>query len=309
MPLKFAVDSKYLSKESPLPAVESCPYEWGYIFGVQYSDGPKPSKQRYSLYIGLSGISREYLRLYLKAVQTVTGKNYSICFLPSHKQWKVTIWDRRLIDFIMAQGACGTWVWRVPDFIMNGSFELKQGFLNGFLDGDGYSTMRGKHVTLGFRSVNSEGLEDIKKLLASLDIHSEIFGTRYLDLIIYRLADARRYFNLIGISLTSKRHKFGWELRLREATVINRSWLPEETSFLTQNYHQLPVAAIAKKLNRSKSGVRYKASKLRLVRPLWTQEEEAFVLDNRNKGRGELGRSLSRSPNAIRLKLSRLSRS
>ena len=303
------LDSRRATPKHPLPRVENWPYQWGYIFGVQHSDGHKPSKQRYSLYIGLSGISREYLRLYLKAVQTVTGKTYSICFKPSDKQWSVKVWDRRLIEFIMSQGACGTWVWRVPDFIMNGSFELKQGFLNGFLDGDGYSTMRGKHVTIGFRSVNREGLEDIKKLLASLDIHSEIFGTKYLDLIIYRLADARRYFSLVGISLTSKRHKFGWELRLRDATVINRSWLLEETSFLTQNYHRLPIAAIAKKLNRSESGVRYKASKLGITRPLWTQEEEAVLLGNRNKDRGELGRSLGRSPNAIRLKLSRLSKS
>lgn len=300
------LDNRSTSKKSLLPAVESCPYEWGYIFGVQHSDGHKPSKRRYSLYIGLSGISREYLRLYLKAVQAVTGKTYSIIFLPSHKQWSVKVWDRRLIEFIMAQGACGTWVWRVPDFIMSGGFELKKGFLNGFLDGDGYSAMRGKHVTLGFRSANREGLEDIKKLLASLDIHSEIFGTKYFDLIIYRLADARRYFSLIGISLTSKRHKFGWELKLRDAIVINRSWLPEETSFLTQNYHQLPIDAIAKKLNRSQSGVRYKAWKLGIVRPLWTQEEEAFLLDSRDKGRGELGRTLGRSPNAVRLKLSRL---
>lgn len=300
------LDNRSNSKKSPLPTVESCPYQWGYIFGVQHSDGWKPRKQRYSLYIGLSGISREYLRLYLKAVQTVTGRTYSICFLPSHKQWGVKVWDRRLIEFIMAQGACGTWVWRVPGFIMNGDLELKKGFLNGFFDGDGYSAMRSKHVTVGFRSANREGLEDIKKLLASLDIHSEVFGTKCLDLIIYRLADARRYFNLIGITLTSKRHKFGWELKLRDATVINRSWLPEETSFLTQNYHQLPVAAIAKKLNRSESGVRYKASKLGIVRALWTPEEEAFVLDNRNKDRGELGRTMGRSPNAVRLKLSRL---
>lgn len=306
MTLRVIVDSKYSSKKHPLSTVESCPYEWGYIFGVQHSDGHKPSKQRYSLYIGLSGISREYLRLYLKAVQTVTGKTYSIIFLPSNKQWRVRVWDRRLIEFIIAQGACGTWVWRVPDFIMNGSFELKQGFLNGFFDGDGYSCMRGKHVTVGFRSANRQGLEDMKKLLASLDIHSEIFGTKDFDLIIYRLADARRYFSLIGITLTSKRYKFGMELKLRDAIVINRSWLSEETSFLTQNYHQLPVAAIAKKLSRSESGVRYKAWKLGIVRPVWTPEEVALLFDNRNKNRGELGRILGRSPNAVKKKLSRL---
>lgn len=303
------VESRANTGKQTLLSIEACPYDWGYIFGVQHSDGHKPHKQRYSLYIGLSGKSREYLRLYLKAVKAVSGKSYSIIFHPSNKQWGVKVWNRPLIDFIVSQGPCGTWVWRIPDFILNGEFELKRGFLNGFFDGDGYSTMHHKHVVVGFRSVNREGLEDIKELLAGLDIHSAVFGTKIFDLIIYRLADARRYFSLIGISLTNKRHKFGEELRLRDATVINRTWLPEETSFLTQNYHRLTIAAIAKKLNRSGSGIRYKASKLGIGRPFWTQEEETFLLDNRGKDRGELGRTLGRSPNAVRLKLSRLTRS
>lgn len=243
------VGSRDNTDNRTLFSIEACPYDWGYIFGVQHSDGQ------------------------------------------------------------MSQGACGTWVWRVPGFIMSGEFELKQGFLNGFFDGYGYSSMHQKHVVIGFRSVNRKGLEDVKELLASLDIHSEVFGTKDFDLIIYRLADALRYFKLIGITLTSKRHKFGEELRLRDATVINRSWLPEETSFLTQNYHKLTIAAIAKELNRSGSGIRFKASKLGIVRPLWTREEETFLLDNRGKDRGELGRSLGRSPNAVSKKLSRLSRS
>lgn len=303
------VGSRDNTGKHTLLSIKTCPYDWGYIFGVQYSDGHKPYKQRYSLCVGLSGKSREYLRLYLKAVKAVSGKSYSIVFHPSNKQWGVKVWNRPLIDFIMSQGACGAWVWRVPDFIMNGSFELKQGFLNGFFDGDGYSTMHQKHVVIGFRSVNRKGLEDIKELLASLDIHSEIFRSGPFDLIIYRLADALKYFKLIGITLTSKRHKFGEELRLRDATVINRSWLPEETSFLTQNYHRLTIATIAKELDRSGSGIRYKASKLGIGRPFWTQEEKTFLLDNRGKDRGELGRSLGRSPNAVRKKLSRLSRS
>ncbi|MBA7468175.1 hypothetical protein ES707_03416 [subsurface metagenome] len=289
-----------------LLSVKACPYEWGYIFGVQYSDGHKPYKERYSLCVGLSGISREYLRLYLKAVKTVTDKSYSICFLPSHNQFSVKVWDRCLIDFIMSQGACGTWVWRVPNFIMNGEFELKRGFLNGFFDGDGYSSMRGKHVTLGFRSVNRAGVEDIKNILAGLGIHSEVFGQKCFDLIIYRLAAARQYFSRIGITLTSKRYKFESELKLRDAIVINRSWLPEEKSFLTRNYHKLPIAAIAKEMNRSESGVRYQARKLGIVRPLWIEGEEAFLLAHRREDRQGLARILGRSPNAVRLKLSRL---
>lgn len=300
------VGSRDNTGKQPLLSIKACPYDWGYIFGVQYSDGWKPQRQRYSLYIGLSGISREYLRFYLKAVQTVTGKTYSITFLPSRNQYRVKVWDRRLIDFIMAQGDCSTRDWRIPNLIMNGEFELKRGFLNGFLDGDGYSHMRGKHVTLGFRSVNREGLEDMKELLASLGIHSEVFGKKVFDLIIYRLADARQYFNRIGITLTSKRHKFEDELHLRDAIVINRSWLPEEKDFLARNYHKLTVAAIAEKMNRSESGVRYMASRFGLVRPIWTKEEEALLLDNRNKDRRELGHSFGRSSNAVSKKLSRL---
>lgn len=298
--------SKHASRNVALSSVNACPYQWGYIFGVQHSDGHKPQKQRYSLYIGLSGKSREYLRLYLKAVQIVTDKSYSICFLPSHNLFSVKVWDRRLIGFITAQGGCGTREWRVPDFIMKGEFELKRGFLNGFFDGDGYSCMRGKHVTIGFRSINRSGLEEMKELLASLGIHSEVFGKKAFDLIIYRLADARQYFSRIGITLTSKRYKFETELRLRDAIVINRSWLPEEKSFLARNYHKLTVTAIAEKMNRSESGVRYMACKLGIVRPLWTQDEKVFLLDNRNKDRGELGHSLGRSSNAVSKKLSRL---
>ena len=275
--------SNRASRNAALPSLNACPYQWGYIFGVQYSVGHKPYKLRYSLCVGLSGISREYLRLYLKAVQIVTDKSYSICFLPSHNQFGVKVWDRRLIDFIMAQGGCGTQEWRVPDFILKGEFELKRGFLNGFLDGVGYSCMRGKHVTLGFRSINRSGLEDMKELLASLGIHSEVFGKKAFDLIIYRLADARQYFGRIGITLTSKRYKFETELKLRDAIVINRTWLPEEKGFLERNYHKLSITAIAEKMHRSESGVRYMASRFGLVRPIWTKEEEALLFDNRNK--------------------------
>lgn len=298
--------SKRASRNAALPGVNVCPYQWGYILGVQYSGRHKPSELRHSLYIGLSGKSREPLGLYLKAVQTVTSKSYSICFLPSHNQFSVKVWDRRLIDLIMAQGDCGTWDWRVPGFIMKGEFELKKGFLNGFFDWGGYSHMRQKHVAIGFRSMNREGLEDMKKLLASLGIHSEVFGNKAFDLIIYRLADAREYFSRIGITLTSKRYKFENELKLRDAIVINRTWLPEDKGFLERNYHKLPVAVIAGKMNRSQSGVRYMASRLGLVRPIWTKEEASLLLDSRNKDRGELGHSLGRSSNAVSKKLSRL---
>lgn len=298
--------SRFKRRHQALKTVEECPYEWGYIFGVQYSDGYKPRKQRYSLYIGLGGISREYLELYLKAIQAVSGKTYSIAFLPSHNQYSVKVWHRELIDFIIQQGVCGTFIWRIPKFIINGSFETKKGFLNGFLDGDGYSAMRGKHVTIGFRSANRLGLEDIKKILASLHIHSEVFENKYYDLIIYRLTDARNYIRDIGISLRSKRLECEQKMKLRGAIVLNKSWMPEEVVFLKQNYGKLQRPAIAALLHRSISGIEYKALKLGLTRHRWTQDELKSLLDNKNKKRTELATSFGKSVNAVNKRLSRL---
>ena len=50
---------------------------------------------------------------------------------------------------------------RVPEWITNGSYEVKLGFLQGFLDSDGSVFYDNDKVRVNFTSVNLELLEDV----------------------------------------------------------------------------------------------------------------------------------------------------
>ena len=63
---------------------------------------------------------------------------------------------------------------RVPEWIKRGSYEVKLGFLQGFLDADGSVFLDRGKVRANFTSVNLELLEDIQDILYGLEIKNSI---------------------------------------------------------------------------------------------------------------------------------------
>ena len=117
------------------------PYYWGYFLGVFCSDGSIYIKRKV---ISLSVIEKTFMDLFLKAIKEITGNNYIAKQYKNRnrkkKIWKVNFVNHSLYNELLKIGNFGKYIWKVPDMVLNGSREIKRGFLNGFFDGDGYVT-------------------------------------------------------------------------------------------------------------------------------------------------------------------------
>ena len=87
---------------------------------------------------------------------------------------KVSIQSLRIANFLAQLGRYGCREWRVPNIIKNSNKNIKLEWIKAFCYDEGYTPQHKKIIKI--KSMNHEGLKDIKDLLTSIEIDSWITG-------------------------------------------------------------------------------------------------------------------------------------
>lgn len=121
----------------------------------------------------------------------------------------------KVIMLLLNMTSYGTYDWRVPNWIVNGSKKIKSAYLQAFFDDEGGFAGCGIHGT----SCNYEGLQQIRDMLNSLGIRGKIrerkgkqilsqvgLGkrSRAWDILITHQNNLRQFRDLVGFSLNYK---------------------------------------------------------------------------------------------------------
>ncbi|HLD72078.1 MAG TPA: LAGLIDADG family homing endonuclease [Candidatus Nanoarchaeia archaeon] len=99
--------------------------------------------------------------------------NQEFDYYPKVTKWgKVNICKKVIIAKIISYTHLGHLSWRVPEVVFDSSDEVKLLFIRGYFDGDGTSS--GSSVRMF--SVNQEGINQVSRLLNSLEFEHTIQG-------------------------------------------------------------------------------------------------------------------------------------
>ena len=90
---------------------------------------------------------------------------------------KVSVQSIRIADTLSKLGKYGTRDWRIPELIKNANKEIKLEWITAFCYDEGYTPKNRKVIRI--KSMNKNGLEDIKELLRLINIDSWITGVNY----------------------------------------------------------------------------------------------------------------------------------
>lgn len=301
---------KWKYKESNFKKPNECPYEWGYILGILCSDGSKPAKFKRTMAVSLTCKDREMVQRFLQCIETVSSRKYSIQYSHIRSQWSVKVTYGKMVRFIESLGDFSWQKWYVPEIVMAGPFQIKKGFLNGFLDGDGSVTKTKYFPFLQFVSANHEGLKSLRKLLLTLGIQSKIHkhSKKYKILSINKKDMVLKYSNKIEITLKRKHEAFLKHWKEYEENVTYQFWSKSEEYYIRQNYTKSSPKEIAKKLGRPLKGIYGKAKALGLKRlKRWNNSEVKYLQKNYGKIHHlQVAKHLRRSPKSVMKKASEL---
>ena len=87
---------------------------------------------------------------------------------------KVSVQSIRIADALSKLGKYGTRDWRIPELIKNSNKDIKLEWVKAFCYDEAYTPKNRKVIRI--KSMNKNGLQDIKELLRLIDIDSWITG-------------------------------------------------------------------------------------------------------------------------------------
>ena len=110
----------------------------------------------------------------------------------------------KIVQDLLKNGPFSIFLWHIPSEIFSEKLEIRCAFLRGFFDSEGFAN----DEVLGCCSVNKDGLEQIVKLLESIEIKSIAYLNAKSDgayrLYIYRMRERMKFHKLVGFSIKRK---------------------------------------------------------------------------------------------------------
>ncbi|MFH1978241.1 MAG: LAGLIDADG family homing endonuclease [Candidatus Aenigmatarchaeota archaeon] len=190
--------------------------EKAYILGVIVGDGWLHKTKNDSYQIGLQAIDMDFVYEFIRCFEKVYELKPKVTLIEEktpnwNDKLQARICSKNIFNDIMSYGNVGKYEWTVPKIVFNSPENIKCAFLKGFFDSEGCVDKSKKIIT---NSV-SLGLYDIKSLLVSMDIRSNIIkitkvkGNRKMryDLNITGRSYIELYAQRIGFSIKRKERK------------------------------------------------------------------------------------------------------
>ncbi len=162
--------------------------------------------------IGLEAKDNDFVGYFAFCLSKITGREPGFYVVKrktiSGKPLRYTsayLYSKKLIEYLLSFGDFGTYVWRVPQCMLESDNGIKFKFLQGLYDSEGYVqwNKRIRWVKLG--SVNPNGLEDIKSMLDELGFKG-VFIYRNL-LIIGKKENLVRFRDNISFNISRKKDR------------------------------------------------------------------------------------------------------
>jgi len=159
----------------PIPeSAKSLTLEKAWILGVLAGDAHLDIKNaRIILESGYKNPDKYFIQIWKDTLE----KLYGIKCRPWKRLDKIVgyvLSSRRVADDLIRYGSFGRYKWIVPSGIFNANKNIKRFYVCGFFDSEG-CVPRNKHEITA-KSVNHEGLEQIKDLLEEFNTHAKITG-------------------------------------------------------------------------------------------------------------------------------------
>ena len=179
--------------------------EKSYILGVLCGDGYLSSKDGY---ISLEVIDDDFIQEFKNCITQVYGPNFegSIKNTKGRKKRLLVVGIKMVRNIEDDLPKSKTLEWRVPKKLFISNDICRSYFLKGIFDSDG--SVHGKH-SLDLTSTNFNGLNDIKRLLETIDIiSSEVRkdGSCY-KLYITSKENILKFHKKVGFSISKKSKK------------------------------------------------------------------------------------------------------
>lgn len=207
---KFPIPKQYKIPQSSKKLTK----EKAYILGVLCGDGYISNYKGIGYQITLQSIDKEFINQFSEFIYKVYNLNAKESLIKSknlnwNDKYQSRVCSKEVFEDLQRYNkSFKTFEWRIPKDILKSSNEIKAKFLQGFFDSEGYVNY--KHKTLTASSANFEGIEEIKKLLDSLNIKSGIFNykSRRIKVVFIRGKKSIELFNkLIGFIIIRKKGK------------------------------------------------------------------------------------------------------
>jgi intein-encoded DNA endonuclease-like protein len=244
-----------------VPEEKQDSFEFGYILGCILGDGCLDKE-----YFRLTSIDHEFAQKVAHCILALTGV-YVELGKDKRKKYRqgfaylVRFGSYRFVNQVVellgekVLGQSKTFEWRIPSQIDNFPESFKVGLVKGFFDSEAHVNLRDSQIHIEL--VNYKGLEDIRRLLASLCIESIIeMKTNNPVLIIRGKQNLIRFANEINFSIPRKSEDlkllmslFGRRFKRLPESKINQVLLLRKSGF------SLP--GIVRKTEINGSTVRY----------------------------------------------------
>ncbi len=204
-------------KHKILPSHVKMTTEKSYILGVICGDGYVHCTKNKSYQTSLQAIDKDFVLEFANSLKRVYGLEIPInkvkISTPNwNDKWQARVCCKEIFNDILKHGSLKMNTWRIPKIILNSSKEVKCGFLRGFFDSEAHVDSTYRKITAV--SINEIGLKEVKKLLSSLSIDSNLrktkkYGNRKdcFSLTISGRNNLLNYCNGIGFSIKRKQMK------------------------------------------------------------------------------------------------------
>ncbi len=125
--------------------------------------------------------------------------------------------SRRPLYLLLRElGAGKSREWSVPKIIYN-SFSLSKEWLRAFFDDEAtVENSKDRHKRIRVKSVNEDGLEQVRKMISKLGINANITGPNCDKTWYLTVKDFEKYNNLIGFNHTIKSNKLQNMVEMRQ---------------------------------------------------------------------------------------------
>lgn len=144
-----------------------------YFYGLFTGDGfTNINRNSYDIYMSIGKDEIELAQFYDKLVEELFDRK--CIHIHKNKEQSRRFTHKALVQMLDSAVGISAYNKRVPEWIKKGSYEVKLGFLQGFLDSDGSVFYDRNKIRVNFTSVNLELLEDIQDILFGLEIRNSI---------------------------------------------------------------------------------------------------------------------------------------
>ena len=185
-----------------------------YILGVICGDGYLHRTKNDSYQVALQAVDKDFVLEFSNCIKNVYRLEPSFTKIMIKKdnwndKWQTRICSKEIFYDILEYGMFNTSSWRIPKVIFNSSKKVKCSFIKGFFDSEGCVDKSRKIVGV---STNKIGLKELKNLLFSLDIESNILkrkskSANRKDLFYLNITckeNIKKYSKFIGFSIKRK---------------------------------------------------------------------------------------------------------